>query len=106
MRFEAAYALRWQRYRRRTMTARRVGGPKSHKAVIFDAQSREIFQNSKILLFPGILPISEEGVSEWHPGPYPIRNALIQILDVLYATTDGFEVPDESNGVDDEQDEY
>jgi len=29
-----------------------------------------------------------------------------KILDVLYATTDGFEVPDEANGVDDEQDEY
>merc|ERR550519_1772005 len=30
-----------------------------------------------------------------------------KILDVLYATTDGFEVPDEANGVvEDEQDEY
>jgi len=29
-----------------------------------------------------------------------------KILDVLYATTDGFEVPDEANGVDDEQEEY
>ena len=35
-----------------------------------------------------------------------MRNTQIQILDVLYATTDGFEVPDEANGVDDEQDEY
>ena len=39
----------------------------------------------------------------WYPG---MSWWVIQILDVLYATTDGFEVPDEANGVDDEQDEY
>ena len=38
--------------------------------------------------------------------PFACPDLIIQILDVLYATTDGFEVPDEANGVDDEQDEY